>query len=377
MAQSHGVFLPKGSSIYYCTVQVKGKRKRTTTKCKSRKDAIAFARRWKQSLVAAAAVEAATEVSAGPQMAFLPAVNRYMKEEGEKKVAHAQYEAFFDWLVDRIGADTPLSAITNDVVARLMTERAGEYRYGNPESGFLNPTYVQRSVLIPLRTVLRRAKDLWEVSLPREPSWGRHKVKDRFRTRVMTWDEEAAIKAVADPDLWRLVEFILLTGLRREDALVGWSDVDRTARVIRTRIKGDKPFEVRITAGIRNLLDEAAAHSWQGDEIWTWVPTTGANARLRQPIGYGMFQQLWNATIRKAGVDGLTIHDIRRTAGERLYRATGDIAAVSNFLGHANVELTKKYYVHVRPDDVEERQLAMEWVRAKSLEEHASRRIHI
>jgi hypothetical protein len=32
---------------------------------------------------------------------------------------------------------------------------------------------------------------------------------------------------------------------------------------------------------------------------------------------------------------------------------------------------TRVYYLHVQPDDIEERQLAMEWVRAKSLDEHA------
>lgn len=368
MAQSHGVYLPKGSSIYYCKVQVLKKKQGTSTGCRSKKEAMAFARRWKASLVA----EARAAPAAASGMTFLPAVTRFMKEVGEKLSASAQYEVFFDWLVEEIGADTPLSAIDNSMVTDLMSQRAEEYRFGDPEHGTVAPTYVQRSVLVPLRTVLKRAKDLWDVSLPREPAWGKHKVADRFRTRVMSWDEEAAIRAVADEDLWALVEFVLLSGLRRQNALITWEQVDKIDRVIRVIAKGEKPHQVRITPQIRDLLDRAAEVSGQREEVWTWVPSRGAEAGVRQPVSYGMFQQLWRATIERAGVTGLTIHDLRRTAGERLYRATGDIAAVSRFLGHANIELTKKYYLHVTPDDVEERQLAMEWVRAKSLDQHAS-----
>ncbi|KTS34243.1 hypothetical protein NS228_05160 [Methylobacterium indicum] len=368
MAESHGVYLPKGSSIYYRKVQVRKKKRGTSTGCRSKKEAIAFARRWKASLLA----EARAAPPAGSSMTFLQAVNRFMKEVGEKLSASAQYEVFFDWLVEEIGADTPLSAIDNSMVADLMADRAEEFRYGDPKNGTVAPSYVQRSVLIPLRSVLRRAKDLWEVSLPREPAWGKHKVADSFRTRVMSWGEEAAIRAVVDDDLWALIEFVLLSGLRRKDALVTWDQVDRIDRVIRVTAKGGRPHQVRITPRIGELLDQAADVSGQRQEVWTWVSSRGAEAGVRQPVNYGMFQKLWEAAIERAGVKGLTIHDLRRTAGERVYRATGDIAAVSRFLGHANIELTKRYYLHVTPDDVEERQLAMEWVRAKSLDQHAS-----
>ena len=367
MAQSHGVFLPKGSSIYYCTVQVQGEKKRTSTGCKSKKEAISFARRWKAALID----EAKAVQPTGTQMTMLQGVTRYMSEAGERLVGHGQYEQFFDWLLDRIGDDTPLAAIDNSMLANLLNERSREFRYGREECGEFTDTYVERSVLIPLRTLLKRAKDLWEVSLPREPSWGKHKAKPRYRTRVMSWDEEAAIRAVVSEELWLLIEFVLLTGFRRSNALIDWSEVDRVGRVIRVIMKGERPHEVRITAGIRDLLDKAAQGGGQNAKVWTWVPKTRANAGVRVPISYAMFQKLWEAAIAEAGVKGLTIHDLRRTAGERLYRATGDIAAVSRFLGHSSIELTRKYYLHVQPDDVEERQLAMEWVRAKSLEEHS------
>ena len=367
MAESHGVFLPAGSKTYHCRVMVDRKRHSTSTGCTSKRDAMGFSRRWKVSLIA----QAKAARAAAPQMTMLQGVNRYMKEAGEKLVAADQVEVFFDWLVDRIGAATPLADIRNDTVSRLMAERGEDFRYGNPDCGPVADTYVERAVLIPLRVLLRRAVEAWDIELPNEPTWSRHKVKKRFRTRVMSWDEEMAIKAVVSPDFWALIEFVLLTGLRREDALIEWEQVDRIARVIRLIIKGNRPFEVRITAGIRKLLEEAEAIGGQRPEVWTYVPKSGPDVGIRKNVSYGMFQSLWRAACKRAGVKGLRIHDLRRTAGERLYRATGDIYVVSRFLGHSSVELTRMYYLHVQPDDIEERQLAMEWVRAKSLDEHA------
>lgn len=69
-----------------------------------------------------------------------------------------------------------------------------------------------------------------------------------------------------------------------------------------------------------------------------------------------MFDRLLMAHSRR----GVTIHDLRRTAGARKYRATGDIALVSNFLGHANSLITERHYVHIRLDDLQARILTAE-----------------
>lgn len=50
------------------------------------------------------------------------------------------------------------------------------------------------------------------------------------------------------------------------------------------------------------------------------------------------------------GIRRLSPHELRHTCGTLLYEKTNDIYAVSKFLGHADVNITTKIYVH---DDVE------------------------
>ena len=47
-----------------------------------------------------------------------------------------------------------------------------------------------------------------------------------------------------------------------------------------------------------------------------------------------------------------TPHELRHTRGSLLYKSTGDIYAVSRFLGHASVTITERIYVHVDVEDL-------------------------
>ncbi len=51
-------------------------------------------------------------------------------------------------------------------------------------------------------------------------------------------------------------------------------------------------------------------------------------------------------------VEIYTPHELRHTRGTILYRKTGDIYAVSRFLGHSSVKITEQIYVHVGVDDL-------------------------
>jgi integrase len=54
---------------------------------------------------------------------------------------------------------------------------------------------------------------------------------------------------------------------------------------------------------------------------------------------------------RKAGVDA-RFHDLRRTAGTRLLRATGNLKTTQKLLGHSDISTTAKFYAATLVDDV-------------------------
>lgn len=357
--EGENVWKPKKSQFYYTSFQVGGRRFSGSTRVTGRKEAVAFARRWKASEVEKLK---AAGLARSREMTFLAAVDRYMEERGAFGTTARRYELAFDWLVPRVGERTPLSSVDDDMVARLVAERGAMYRRGEARYGLVSPATVTVDVVNPLQAMLSRARDLWKVPLPDMPHWKRHRVRGACRTRTMSVAEEMAVKAAAG-ELWPVIEFILLTGLRRRDALVRWDQVDRVAKVIRVVAKGKKVHEVRITPGIERLLDGAAGPNRHPRFVWCVTRRSRENMGRCAPVTVNGFLALFKTVLGRAGVKGLTLHDLRRTAGERMYRATGDIAAVSKFLGHSSIELTRRHYVHVVPDDVELRQLAMEHAR--------------
>lgn len=75
------------------------------------------------------------------------------------------------------------------------------------------------------------------------------------------------------------------------------------------------------------------------------------------PVDYLRYR--YNPFMRDAtadlGIPRLTSHELRHTRGTILYTASGDIYAVSKYLGHASVETTAKYYVHTSPEVLRKR----------------------
>jgi integrase len=53
--------------------------------------------------------------------------------------------------------------------------------------------------------------------------------------------------------------------------------------------------------------------------------------------------ELWRATCKAAGVEDLTMHDLRRTFGSRFLEASNDVHAVRDVLAHSSVTMTNTY----------------------------------
>ncbi|MEE7494732.1 tyrosine-type recombinase/integrase [Methylobacterium oryzae] len=361
------VYKPKGSDVFHCRISIDGERKSKSTGCANKRDAEAWAKRWKSHRVKKAEEKAENP---GGHIGFLAAVNRFMAEKGDNLAAAADVETFFIWLVDEIGEDTPLVDINDDLVTRLVAKRSLDYRWGRQKAGHVAPIYVQRAVVDRLQSLSTWAKKKWKVKLPDEPDWPSFYVKIQRRTRTMSFAEEEAIFKVAG-DLAPIIEFSLLSGVRREDAILRWSQVDWDTRIISLMHKGKVWHQVKITKNIRRLLESVRGH--HDEFVFTTTHECRERAGRRVPVTYKSYAYFFEKVCRRAGVKGLTIHDLRRTCGERMYRETHDLAGVSRFLGHANVGVTEKFYVYVTLDDVEERQEAMEDARDRALEERRRR----
>lgn len=268
-----------------------------------------------------------------------------------------------DRLVEILGAKTQLHAITDAEVAHLVEIRSRDVRRaGRADDRQLyrpiTPSTVNRTIDL-LRRVMRRARDNWSAAIAREPVWKNHRLKEKRRhVRELSAAEETALDAAEDIDFAELRRFAIITGLRRKDLLLTWSQVDFDLGVIRVIVKGGVPRVLPLTREAYAILwKRRGQHSefvftFKAQRTFKKHPKTG-EARIkgqRYPITYyglGSNKRKW----KKAGVDA-RIHDLRHTAGMRTLRKTGNLRVVQKILGHTDIAITAKFYTDATVEDM-------------------------
>ncbi len=347
-----------GSWAY--SFNIKGQRYSGTIRG-TKRDAERFVRSEKERIKGELFASAkASGFSGGRDMTLADAIDRYVSEVGHRANAAKEDEAHFHRLLDWIGDDTLISRIDDDLMTRIIAQRSKMYRHGNPKLGRLSPAYVNRTITDLMQRVLTRARKFWKIPIPDEPNWRSLRLPEAARVREMTIQEEVDLEQVARDDYWSAIRFSLLTGLRKANVCaLAWSQVDWSDGVIRVVTKGDRCREVRITDEVAEILD--AQRGSHPTAVFTFVARkTWTNPKNQQrylkgqryPITTEGFESSWRALRKKAGVKNLTIHDLRKTTGSRIVRATGNLAAASKQLGHSSIAITAKHYAHITPDDV-------------------------
>ena len=290
---------------------------------------------------------------------------------------HGQYlndpdlEARLQWIVGQLGPETPLHAITDDMVSEMVEARRRDVRLsGRDLNGKqlyrpITARTVNKTTVSLLSRVMHRARDNWNIVILREPKWGKHKLKETRRPiRELSRAEDSALDAVEDADFAALRRFAVITGLRRRNLLLTWPQVDFAAAVVRVIAKGGIPRTVPLTREAYAIL--WARRGQHPTAVFTFVaqrsrpcpktrdPKTGEPFQFvrgqRYPITYygmGSNKRKW----AKAGVDA-RIHDLRHTTGSRLVRKTGNLKAAQLLLGHSDIAITARFYANVTVDDV-------------------------
>jgi integrase len=183
----------------------------------------------------------------------------------------------------------------------------------------------------------RQADYTWTV-LMRLISWARGRGLTTYRPperverlyhadradKIWTEEHVAAFMATAPETLQRALVLALETGQRQGDLLVlPWSAYDGTWIRLRQSKTGRK-VNVPVTRCLRAVLDAMPRTSP--------VMLTNARGRPWQP---NAFRKSWGATSRKAGIQGLTFHDLRGTAVTRLSEAECTPQEIATITGHS------------------------------------------
>lgn len=149
-------------------------------------------------------------------------------------------------------------------------------------------------------------------------------------------------------DVQERVLLLLLThaGLRIAEALsVLWEDIDLSKRRLHVvHGKGDKARHVPLSARLREALEELRLErpALPSDRLLSFRAYSSAYERLQK-------------VALKAGAEHefRGFHAGRKYAGTQLYAATRDFTRVAGFLGHEQVDTTRRY-VEVPEDDLDD-----------------------
>ncbi|WP_425485802.1 tyrosine-type recombinase/integrase [Ancylobacter tetraedralis] len=290
------------------------------------------------------------------------AAGRYWLEVGQHTAKAADLDRELADLIKTIGASLAMGDITDDKLAAWVARRRGEHRFGDPRRGLVSPATVNRGFTQLLRRIFIRARKVWKIALPDEPDWSSHILREpRERVRELRVDEEIGLEEVERDDYRPLRLFAQASGLRRRELVsLTWPQVDWASGIIRVVGKGDKPHVVPITQEITGLLWPLRGH--HPTHVFTFVAQRTRRCAKsdntyvrgkRYPVSYWGWGSRFARDKVKAGLSDLKIHDLRHTSATRTLRASKNLRAVKEMLGHSDIKTTMRY-AHALTDDIAE-----------------------
>ena len=169
-------------------------------------------------------------------------------------------------------------------------------------------------------------------------------------------------------DFRPILEFTGISGLRMNECLLRWSEVNWDARKIEKQGKGDKRVTVPITPAVRQILWPLRGH--HETMVFTYIAKRTRKAQNlvkgeRYPITYSGLKSAWKRIRKAACVADFRFHDYRHDFATKLLRETRNLKLVQKALNHTNIKTTAKY-AHVLDDEVAAGLEAMQKSRKKS-----------
>jgi integrase len=287
-------------------------------------------------------------VAAKTSLRLQDVATRYWKEIGEHHTGAANTWHQLGLLIKFLGRECSLLDIDDSKVAELVA-----WRRGHPgKRGRLLSPYAVNDTTEQLKKLFTRAK-LWGARFEREPTWRGHWLKEpQERVRELVGDEGERIEAATRDDYLPFFRFAKASGLRLNECLLRWSEVDWSAGQIRKLGKGGRLVTRPITATIREILSPLRGQ--HREFVFTFVAMRdrdGLIKGVRYPITYNGLKSHWRYLRKQAGVSNFRFHDFRHDFGTKLLRDTGNLKLVQKALGHANLKTTSRY-AHVLDDEV-------------------------
>tara|TARA_R110001583_G_scaffold31978_1_gene108981 strand:+ start:48912 stop:50324 length:1413 start_codon:yes stop_codon:yes gene_type:complete len=177
------------------------------------------------------------------------------------------------------------------------------------------------------------------------------------REQLRPWFEK--VRAIKSPIIAAYLQAALLTGARREElAALRWDDVDFQWNTLRIRDKVEGERVIPLTPYVAQLLRDLKRRNDTPPAEWrilhgkkirrdleSWEPAPWVFASKTAAAGYLQEPRIQHqAACREAGIDGLTIHGLRRSFGTLAEWVECPAGVSAQIMGHKPSATAEKHY---------------------------------
>lgn len=248
------------------------------------------------------------------------AVGQWLIDKRHKS-SLAKDREIFRWFDSYLG-NCPISALDRAHLSDLARRKAD----ATSES-----TANRHMALV--RSVLRRARDVWEwvARIPKVPMFP----AGPYRVRWLSPAQAVELLAHLPRHQAAMARFALETGLRQRNVCrLRWTSVDRDNACLRLRpdeTKNRKPLSVPLNKAARSVLDaQAGLHpeyvfAYHGRPVWQ--VNTGA----------------WRKALKAAGITNFRWHDLRHTWASWHAQAGTPTNVIQELGGWSSYEMVRRY----------------------------------
>lgn len=278
-----------------------------------------------------------------------------------------------EWLQNR------LRSTGTTYLSRLALQHLAEALGGTPETVFadsigpkeveafignrrehLEPKSVNRE-LGNLRATFNRAVKVYGL-LAKNPFSGIEALPLEQRPiHPLTAEDEGRLRAAcaSDRELAVYVRLALDTGCRAgELSHLRWTNLDLKAGMGVVESCAEWRTKTRRDRHIAFTPETAARlREWQRERGLN--PMVFADATGDGRVHYHHIRRKFDAAAKRAGLEGRTLHDLRRTVGSLLAARGVNQKVAAEILGHSDIRTTARYYQNVSPETIRDTVLTL------------------
>ena len=164
--------------------------------------------------------------------------------------------------------------------------------------------------------------------------------RERSRDRWLRTEEVARLMAAVaqeeDPYVKAAIPLFLLTGLRKRELLgAKWADVDQARGEIRLPVTKTGEAQTRVLIAPAVEILRGLPRMAESPYIF---PRSSDPSKPRDDI-----KKPWDRIRKRAGLEDVTLHDLRRTAGSVMAQKGVPLEIIGKVLGHSHPAVTRLY----------------------------------